>query len=455
MPTRGDRLAALPSEEIDRLLRTAVTAPNDVTDDDPGRFMARLLVELADRDEDVLLNTYLAVDPRRPPKFAVRVSHPGRARHDELLEGLKASRALRAASGRAGIPDTVVEVIAHEVEAGDRTVLRADPSSPLAFVGDAHGDAHADATVPDEPAPSASSPAPELHDAVHHAVREAVAGLSVHLDADDLKGVVRQAVDRAIDERRLGPAETMPTAREVAAELVERLRSDDELLERLAPPDPPVPPTAEEVATRVVGRLPAVPTAQQVAERVVDALPGNPPAPSAAEIAAAVARVLPADPSGQELLDKLGNVGIEIDSDALAEALRPELARGWSSVEQQVTTRLIEAPSAAEVDELRTDARELRELLRSSRLSFTALHEELTSSARRSREQIDELAAQLTEDLHRWNRTIDDRLSKLAASGGTVAQTERLRRLLAKLDDVLEQFAARADPPTGTVTPPS
>lgn len=309
--------------------------------------------------------------------------------------------------------------------------------------------------------PAASISAREVHDAVHSAVRDAVAGLSVHLDPDELKGAVRQAVDKAIDERHLGMAEPTPTAREVAAavsavmptpaaiarEVVERLRSDDELLERLSGPDPRLPPTAEEVATRVLGRLPVVPTAQQVAERVVDALPENPPSPSAAEIAAAVAAVLEASPPRHELLDGLDSVGIELDpgtlaeaigpllptAESVAEALRPELERGWATVEQHVTTRLIEAPSAAEVDELRTDARELRELLRSSRLSFTALHDELTGSARRSREQIDELAAQLTDDLHRWNRTIEERLSKLAASGGTIAQMER----------------------PGTVTPPS
>ncbi len=516
-----DPVASLPSGMIDRLLRAAVAAPGEVSDEPVGRFMARMLVELADRDEEVLLNTYLAAHPSHPPRFTVRVSRPGESRPDEMLEGLHAARALRAASSRTGLDDTVVEVIAREPGMADRVVFRADPGEDLTFlvpVGEpADGDiwakrlkSWATSLEGGTAAVGARNGDPEVRPLFDRselaaAVRQAVADMAVHLDVDELVPVIASAIGEALaahnelkpvpppSAREIASAvgAVVPAASSIAAELRNLVRAElREAMGEMAEPQPVVPsagelaaavverlpsgpvvPSAGELAAAVVERLPSgpvVPSAEDIAERVRRLLP---PPPSVAELARAVAAAIPEPPSIDAVVDRLGQVGFEIDAEALAgalgplapsaaavaDAVLPELERAWVRIEQQVATRLFQIPSSADIDSLRADARELRDLLRSSRLSFVALNEEIVGSARRSREQIEGFTEQLSDELQRWARRVEERLDKMLRDTSGGDDVAEMRRLLADLEGVARRLASLvpSGTPAGGVIPPA
>ena len=401
MPT--DPVASLPSGLIDRLLRAAVAAPEVVADEPAGRFMARLLLELADRDDEVLLHTYLAVRPTRPPQFAVQVSKAGATRPDEVLDGLGVSRALRAAAARVGIDDqTMVEVVAREPDLGDNIVFRAEPGEELTFLLPNEGaggpaaawarrlrswaesldedgvtttsTAHETFLSPrrsEERAPVADAPTVVVdipRDDLLRAISEAVAELSVQVEVDDLADTIARAVDKAIDGRDFGsggaPTVSGLTAEDLARAMRESLPSGPskaeladavrQALRDQAPAGPSAAAVADAVREAVRDEVSPPPTATAVADAVRDAL-------RAGSIAADVADHLhgkaPQAVTAEELADAVGRVlpsAADIAA-AVTKALPPPPAPSLvpaveaSDIAQHLLDRLPAVPSAREV----------------------------------------------------------------------------------------------------------
>ncbi len=472
MPSPTDAVGSLSSGQIDRLLRAA--ASHDTVGDEPaGRYMARLMAELADRDEDVLLHTYLAERPADPPTFGVRVAHAaGEGAVDEVLGGLAASRALRAARARTGIDDTTVEVVAHEAGIGEQVVLRADAGEELTFVLPGETGVSKQAKRPGRLRDWATSfdfggepdslpafdqildspgevrhPLPRIDDqsgteidistddlrrAITEAVRAAAGELSVQFDVAELRDAIAASAEAV-----LAGQPKAPSAEEVAAAVSARLESvpsveevADAVLSRLDPM-----PSADEIADRVIGRAERPPSPEAIARVVEQYLPE---AASPEELASHVVDRLASQPArrmergdldvlADALVDRLDAVTVEIDSEAVVASvgplmptvaqivaeLQPELARLQRQTEQALMDQTVGLPQTSDIDLLRTDLQSVREELRASKATLAVLTDELTGSSRRSREQIDTLSERLAEDLGRWSRRVEDRLDRV------------------------------------------
>lgn len=456
MPSPTDAVGSLSSGQIDRLLRAA--ASHDTVGGEPaGRYMARLMAELADRDEDVLLHTYLAERPADPPTFGVRVAHAaGEGAVDEVLDGLAASRALRAARARTGIDDTTVEVVAHEAGIGEQVVLRADAGEELTFVLpgetgvskqakrpgrlrdwatsfdfggepdslpafdqilDSPGEVrHPPPRTDDQSGTEIDISTDDLQRAITEAVRAAMGELSVQFDVAELRDAIAASVEAALAARP-----TAPSAEELAALVTTRLGA--------------VTPSADEIADRVIGRAERPPSPEAIALVVEQYFPE---AASPEELASHVVDRLASQPArrmergdldvlADALVNRLGTIAIAIDSESVTDSaaplvptaaqvaaeLQPELARLQRQTEQSLMDQTVGLPQLSDIDLLRTDLQSVREELRASKATLAVLTDELTGSSRRSREQIDALSERLTEDLERWSRRVEDRLDRV------------------------------------------
>ena len=174
-----------------------------------------------------------------------------------------------------------------------------------------------------------------------------------------------------------------------------------------------------------------------VAERVVDRLSESMRVPSAHDVADVIAPLIPT----------AGDVA-EIVSERVTEHLPavPVAAIGEvGSIVGQTTVNIAH---------LELELATLHDQLQAAQRSFASLTDELGVSGRRARDQNEALSSNLSEEMHRLGRRVDERLQELAtsnrasASAATTGAERELRASVASLDAAVERLEAlmrRAD----------
>ncbi|HVX17320.1 MAG TPA: hypothetical protein VHA73_04750 [Acidimicrobiales bacterium] len=475
---------SLTSGEIDGLLRKAVTSITEESREQSGRLMARLMGELAERDEDLLLNTYLADHPSQPPTYLVVIRDvdgpPGPAPSPPALSYRSASVAIRRALAAVG-GEQDVEVRSLEPDGTVRVLLRAAPHEELVFqvphepVGADADDSwaqrlhrwagsldtaslssmdaatHSTDASPTSSASNGHQDDPDAEIGAPSDLRDAAAPSLFDAPVDPLGVTTFGAVGSAHPHPDEGESIATAIGPAVAAAVGPAVRTAVDAAVGPAVQAAVGPALAEAVTASMHGAVdPAVERAVQAAvhQAVQSAL--HPAVHQAVQgavqpavqqaVQAALASVVEQTVEAaieRSVSSALGNVSLQLDTQELSEVVHdavggawgggdgsesanapsaeavsravagrvvPEVEIGLRQLESRVGALLADLPGSAYLDDFRAELRDLSRGLHSAKESFTALHEEVLTSDRRSREQLAEVSRQLSDAVQRLRR---------------------------------------------------
>jgi hypothetical protein len=169
-----------------------------------------------------------------------------------------------------------------------------------------------------------------------------------------------------------------------------------------------------------------------VAERVADKLAESFRVPSAHDVADVIAPLIPTP----------GDVA-DIVSERVAEHL-PAIPA--TSARAALEASRLAGPTSVNVTHLELELATLHDQLQATHRSFTSMADELGVTGRRAREQQEALSANLSDEMHRLSRRVDERVQELAASkaapAGPSATERELRSTIAALDAAIERLEA-------------